>query len=116
MKRGRHSTSASSSSAFYHPSSFHHIDDDNDEDDEGISHASTLSPTCYVNSLSNEIPQVVTNPPHDEQHMQTLFTRQTKILNCQFKCETSTGAGLGQSGRASRTCGRERRNEQFGDC
>ncbi|GJZ35376.1 hypothetical protein Tco_0581193 [Tanacetum coccineum] len=57
-KRGRHSTSSSSSSALDHPSSSHNIDDDNDEDDE-----------------------VFTNPPHNEQNIQTLFTRQTKILN-----------------------------------
>ncbi|GJW89608.1 hypothetical protein Tco_0167161 [Tanacetum coccineum] len=62
-KRGRPSTSASSSFAFDHPSSSHHIDDDNDENDEGTSRASTPFPTRYVNSLTNEIPQVFSNPP-----------------------------------------------------
>nr|GEW05286.1 retrovirus-related Pol polyprotein from transposon TNT 1-94 [Tanacetum cinerariifolium] len=85
MKKGRHSTLASSSSAFDHPSSSHHVDDDNDEDDEGTSRVCSPSPTSYVNSLSNEIPQVFTNPPHDEKNMQTLFTRQTKILNRQVQ-------------------------------
>ncbi|GJV39343.1 hypothetical protein Tco_1417783 [Tanacetum coccineum] len=81
----RHSTSASSSSAFDHPSSSHHVDDDNDENDEGTSHVSTPSPTRFVNSLLNEIPQVFSNPPDDEQTMENLFTRQTKILNRQVQ-------------------------------
>ncbi|GJU10418.1 hypothetical protein Tco_1132814 [Tanacetum coccineum] len=81
-KRGRHSTSTSSSFAFDRPSFSHHEDDDNDEDDEGTSRVSSPSPNSYVNYLSNEVPQVFINPPHDEQNMQTLSTRQTKILNC----------------------------------
>ncbi|GJW81910.1 hypothetical protein Tco_0145885 [Tanacetum coccineum] len=56
-KKGRHSTSASSSSAFDHPSSPHYIDDDNDVADEDTSRISTLSPTSYVNSLSDDVPQ-----------------------------------------------------------
>nr|GEW06929.1 hypothetical protein [Tanacetum cinerariifolium] len=87
MKRGHHSTSASSSFDFDHPSSFHYVDDDNDENDEGTSRASTPSPTRFVNSLSNEIPQVFSNPPDDEHTMKTLFTRQTKILNHQVQMQ-----------------------------
>ncbi|GJU74809.1 putative ribonuclease H-like domain-containing protein [Tanacetum coccineum] len=58
MRRGRHSTS--SSSAFDQPSSSHLNDDDDndDENDKGTSHASTPSPTRFVNSLTNEVPQV----------------------------------------------------------
>nr|GEV81414.1 replication protein A 70 kDa DNA-binding subunit [Tanacetum cinerariifolium] len=83
-KRSRHFTSTSSSSAaFDHPSLSHHVDDDNDEIDEGTSRVSTPSPSSYVNSLSDDFPQVFANPPHDEQNMETLFTRQTEILNHQ---------------------------------
>ncbi|GKA27906.1 hypothetical protein Tco_0714074 [Tanacetum coccineum] len=78
-KRGRHSTSASSSSAFGHPSSFHHVDGDNNEDDEGTCRVSTPFPTCYVNYLSNDIPQVFSNPPHDDQTMANLFTRLMRL-------------------------------------
>ncbi|GKE52400.1 hypothetical protein Tco_1487556, partial [Tanacetum coccineum] len=53
----RPSTSTLSSSAFRRPSSSHHIDDDNDGNGEGTSRASTPSPTHFVNSLSNNIPQ-----------------------------------------------------------
>ncbi|GKB41480.1 hypothetical protein Tco_0886422, partial [Tanacetum coccineum] len=49
-RRGRHSTS--SSSAFNQPSSFHLNDDDGNG--EGTSRASTPSPICYVNSLTNQ--------------------------------------------------------------
>ncbi|GJX49640.1 hypothetical protein Tco_0276485 [Tanacetum coccineum] len=52
-RRGRPSTS---SSTFDHPSSSHHNDDDGN--DEGTSRASTPSPIRYVNSLTNQIPQV----------------------------------------------------------
>ncbi|GJT59843.1 hypothetical protein Tco_1003376 [Tanacetum coccineum] len=53
-RRGRHSTS--SPSAFDQPSSSHLNDDDDDDgNDEGTSRASTPSPTCFVNSLTNEL-------------------------------------------------------------
>ncbi|GJZ45512.1 hypothetical protein Tco_0593108 [Tanacetum coccineum] len=75
-RRYRHSSSTSSSSAINHPSSFHHIDDDNDVNDEGTSRTSVSSSTRVVNSL-------FTSPPHDNQNMNTLHTRQTEILNLQ---------------------------------
>ncbi|GKA00730.1 hypothetical protein Tco_0673395 [Tanacetum coccineum] len=57
MRRGRHSTS--SSSAFDQPSSSHLNDDDDYGNDEGTSRASTPSPICYVNSLTDQVPQVL---------------------------------------------------------
>ncbi|GJS52192.1 hypothetical protein Tco_0625554 [Tanacetum coccineum] len=54
-KRCRHSTS-SSTSALVNPSSSHPIDDENVANDEGISCASTSSPSRFVKSLSNDIP------------------------------------------------------------
>ncbi|GKB39667.1 hypothetical protein Tco_0884609 [Tanacetum coccineum] len=70
---GRHSTS--SSSTFDQPSSSH-LNDDDDGNDEGTSRASTPSPICYVNSLTNEVPQVFQNPPNIKPHW-NLFHRQT---------------------------------------
>ncbi|GKD96594.1 retrovirus-related pol polyprotein from transposon TNT 1-94 [Tanacetum coccineum] len=61
-RRGRSSTS--SSSAFGQPSSSHLNDDDNDGNDEGTLRASTPSPTRFVNSLTNEVPRVFSNPPN----------------------------------------------------
>ncbi|GKA51215.1 pentatricopeptide repeat-containing protein [Tanacetum coccineum] len=73
-RRGRHSTS--SSSAFDQPSSYHIKDDDDDDgNDEGISHASTPSPTRFVNSLTNEVPQVFQNPSNIDPDMEQFYTR-----------------------------------------
>ncbi|GKC45208.1 retrovirus-related pol polyprotein from transposon TNT 1-94 [Tanacetum coccineum] len=55
MRRGRHSTS---SSAFDQPSSSHLNNDDDYGNDEETSRASTPSPIRYVNSLTNQVPQV----------------------------------------------------------
>ncbi|GKC18532.1 hypothetical protein Tco_1020682 [Tanacetum coccineum] len=55
-RRGRHSTSLSST--FDQPSSSHLNDDDDNGNDEGTSRASTPSPIRYVNSLTNQVPQV----------------------------------------------------------
>ncbi|GKA22010.1 hypothetical protein Tco_0707972 [Tanacetum coccineum] len=55
-RRGRHSTF--SSSAFDQPSSSHLNDDDDDGNGEGTSRTSTPYPIRYVNSLTNQVPQV----------------------------------------------------------
>ncbi|GKC46678.1 hypothetical protein Tco_1064400 [Tanacetum coccineum] len=54
-RRGRPSTS---SSTFDQPSSSHLNDDNDDGNNEGTSRASTPSPIRYVNSLTNQVPQV----------------------------------------------------------
>ncbi|GJR23533.1 hypothetical protein Tco_0972060 [Tanacetum coccineum] len=79
-RRGRHSTS---SPTFDQPSSSHLNDDDDDGIDEGTSRASTPSPICYVNSLTNEVPQVFQNPPDIDPDLEPLYTRQTEIINRQ---------------------------------
>ncbi|GJX84334.1 hypothetical protein Tco_0335108 [Tanacetum coccineum] len=53
-RRGRHSTS---SLTFDQPSSSHLNDDDDDGNGERTSRASTPSPTCFVNSLTSDVPQ-----------------------------------------------------------
>ncbi|GKC69376.1 hypothetical protein Tco_1115259, partial [Tanacetum coccineum] len=55
-RRGRHSTS--SSSAFDQPSSSY-LNDDDDGNGKGTSRAITPSPVCFVNSLTNDVPQFV---------------------------------------------------------
>ncbi|GJW75924.1 hypothetical protein Tco_0135294 [Tanacetum coccineum] len=82
-RRGRSSTS--SSSAFGQPSSSHLNDDDNDGNDEGTSRASTPSPTHFVNSLTNEVPRVFSNPPNIDPNIEEFYTRQTEILNRQVQ-------------------------------
>ncbi|GJU22162.1 hypothetical protein Tco_1155504 [Tanacetum coccineum] len=77
-RRGRHSTSTSS--AFDQPSSSY-LNDDDDDYDEGTLRAITPSPTRFVNSLTNEVPQVFQNPSNIDPHMEPFYTRQTKIIN-----------------------------------
>ncbi|GKA13022.1 hypothetical protein Tco_0692568 [Tanacetum coccineum] len=87
-RRGRHSTS--SSSAFDQPSSSHLNDDDDDGNDKGTSRASTPSPIRYVNSITNEVPQIFQNPPNIDPNMEPFYTRQTKIINRQVYDEDVT--------------------------
>ncbi|GKA82908.1 hypothetical protein Tco_0789656 [Tanacetum coccineum] len=98
-KRARPSTSTSSSSAFGQPSSSHHIDDNNDGNDEGTSRASTPSPIRFVNSLSNDIPQVFSNPPNINPNMEAFYTCQTKILNRQVQLRDEQQGGLRSIGK-----------------
>ncbi|GJU55311.1 putative reverse transcriptase domain-containing protein [Tanacetum coccineum] len=94
MRRGRHSTS--SSSAFDQPSSSHLNDDDDDDDgnDEGTSRASTSSPIRYVNSLTNQVPQVFQNPPNIDPHLEPFYTRQTEIINRQVQLRDEHHGGV----------------------
>nr|GEW51626.1 hypothetical protein [Tanacetum cinerariifolium] len=79
-KRCRQSNSASYSFIFVHTSQSHHLYDNDDENEEETSCASTPSPSKFVNSLSNDVPQVSEYPPHANQ---TMLTYQTQILNHQ---------------------------------
>ncbi|GJZ79032.1 hypothetical protein Tco_0643869 [Tanacetum coccineum] len=91
-RRGRHSTS--SSSAFDQPSSSHLNDDDDDGNDEGTSRTSTPSPIRYVNSLTNQVPQVFQNPPNIDPHLEPFYTRQTEIINRQVQLRDEHRGGV----------------------
>ncbi|GKF65016.1 hypothetical protein Tco_0188464, partial [Tanacetum coccineum] len=94
-RRGRHSTS--SSSAFDQPSSSHLDDADDDDGDgngEGTARASTPSLIHYVNSLTNEVPQVFQNPPNIDPYLEPFYTRQTEIINRQVQIRDEQRGGL----------------------
>ncbi|GKE30038.1 hypothetical protein Tco_1445422 [Tanacetum coccineum] len=95
-RRGRHSTS--SSSAFDQSSSSHL----NDGNYEGTSRASTSSPICYVNSLTNQVPQVFQNPPNIDPDLEPFYTRQTKIINRQVKLLDEHRGGVRSIGKSLR--------------
>nr|GEU60878.1 hypothetical protein [Tanacetum cinerariifolium] len=97
MKSGRHSTS--SSFTFDQPSSTHLNDDDDDGNDEGTSHASTPSPTRFVNSLTNEVPRVFQNLINVETDMEQFYIRPTKILNHQVQLIDVHCGGLRSIGK-----------------
>ncbi|GJX88478.1 hypothetical protein Tco_0340492 [Tanacetum coccineum] len=65
------------------PSHQHDDDDDDDDDDDNVqtSHASTPSPTTYHNSLDPLNYQNYQMPSVSEQTDETLFERQTALLN-----------------------------------
>ncbi|GJU40670.1 pentatricopeptide repeat-containing protein [Tanacetum coccineum] len=86
-RRGRHSTS--SSSAFDQPSSSYLNDADDDGNGEGTSRASTPSPIRFVNSLTNDVPQVFQNPPNIDPHMEPFYTAKPKSSTVKFIFEMS---------------------------
>ncbi|GKC37420.1 hypothetical protein Tco_1049804 [Tanacetum coccineum] len=100
MRRGRHSTSFSS--AFDQPSSSHLNDDDDYGNDEGTSRASTPSLISYVNSLTNQVPQVFQNPPNIKPHLEPFYTRQTEIINRQVQLRDENRGGVRSIGKSLR--------------
>ncbi|GJZ52125.1 hypothetical protein Tco_0606640 [Tanacetum coccineum] len=94
--------STSSSSAFDQPSSSHLNDDDDDGNGEGTSRASTPSPIRYVNSLTNQVPQVFQNPPNIDPHLEPFYTRQTEIINRQVQIRDEQRGGLRSIGKGLR--------------
>ncbi|GJW77620.1 hypothetical protein Tco_0139302 [Tanacetum coccineum] len=100
MRRGHHSTS--SSSAFDQPSSSHLNDDDDYGNGEGTSRASTPSPIRYVNSLTDQVPQVFQNPPNIEPHLEPFYTRQTEIINRQVQLRDENRGGVRSIGKSLR--------------
>ncbi|GKE95920.1 hypothetical protein Tco_1580775 [Tanacetum coccineum] len=79
--RGKARHSISSSSSHHHGTSSHQHDDDDDDDDVETSRASTPSPTTYLNSLNPLNYQNYKIPSASEQTDETLFERQTTLLN-----------------------------------
>ncbi|GJW13883.1 retrovirus-related pol polyprotein from transposon TNT 1-94 [Tanacetum coccineum] len=105
-RRGRHSTS---SFAFHQPSSSYLNDDDDDVNGKGTSHASTPSPICDVNSLTNEVPQVFQNPHNIDPHLEPFYTLQTKIINRQVHIRDENHGGLRSIGKGLRNLWRNMR-------
>nr|GFC43492.1 pentatricopeptide repeat-containing protein [Tanacetum cinerariifolium] len=90
-KRCRSSNPGVSSNVLEHPSSSNHIDENNDGIDEESFHSNTPSPSQLINSLSNVIPRVFENPPHEDQ---TMHIYQTKTLNHQSQYRDEHPKGL----------------------
>ncbi|GKG40384.1 hypothetical protein Tco_0467161, partial [Tanacetum coccineum] len=79
--RGKARHSVSSSSSHHHGTSSHQHDNDDDDDDVETSRVSTPSPTTYLNSLDPPNYQNYQMPSASEQTDETLFERQTILLN-----------------------------------
>ncbi|GJR32927.1 hypothetical protein Tco_1109159 [Tanacetum coccineum] len=100
-RRPRHSVS-SSSSHHQGTSSHQHDDDDDDDDDDNVqtSRASTPSPTTYLNSLDPLNYQNYQMPSASEQTDETLFERQTVLLNQTQQMHKEMRGGFKSFGKA----------------
>nr|GEV48019.1 copia protein [Tanacetum cinerariifolium] len=85
--------------------------DDDDGNDKGTSHASTLSPTRFVNSLTNDVPQVFQNPHNNDPHMEPFYTYQTKIINRQVQIRDEHRGGLRLIGKGLKNLWRNMKND-----
>ncbi|GJY06901.1 hypothetical protein Tco_0373955 [Tanacetum coccineum] len=92
--------SVSSSSSHHHGTSSHQHDDDDDDDDVETSRASTPSPTTYLNSLNPLNYQNYEMPSASEQTDETLFERQTTLLNQTQEMHKEMRGGFKSFGKA----------------
>ncbi|GJS49553.1 zf-CCHC domain-containing protein [Tanacetum coccineum] len=95
--KARHSVSSSSS---HHQGMSSHQHDDDDYDDVKTSRASTPSPTTYLNSLNPLEYQNYQMPSTSEQTDETLFERQTTLLNQMQQMHKEMQGGFKSFGKA----------------
>ncbi|GJT98628.1 hypothetical protein Tco_1094146 [Tanacetum coccineum] len=96
--RGKARRSVSSSSSHHQGTSSHQHDDD--DDDVKTSRASTPSPTTYINSLHPLDYQNYQMPSSSEQTDETLFARQTTLLNQTQRMHEEMRGGFKSFGKA----------------
>ncbi|GJS45869.1 hypothetical protein Tco_0595990 [Tanacetum coccineum] len=94
--RGKARHSVSSSSSHHQGTSSHQHDDD---DDVKTSRASTPSPTTYLNSY-HSLPKNYHMPSASEQTNETLFERQTTLLNQTQQMHKEMRGGFKSFGKA----------------
>nr|GFA33977.1 hypothetical protein [Tanacetum cinerariifolium] len=94
IHKARHSIS--SSSTHHYGSSSHQEDDD---ENEGISQASTPSPTTYINSLSPLNYKKYDIPTSSEKDDDLLFERHTALLNQTQKMHEELRGGFKSFGK-----------------
>ncbi|GJW76845.1 hypothetical protein Tco_0138527 [Tanacetum coccineum] len=100
MPLARHVISYSSSSSHHQGTSSHQHNNDDDDDDVQTSRASTSSPTSYINSLDPLNYQNYQMPSAFEQTDETLFERQTALLNQTQQMHKEMRGGFKSFGKA----------------
>ncbi|GJR70066.1 hypothetical protein Tco_0016131 [Tanacetum coccineum] len=78
----------------------HHLNQHDDDDDVETSRASTPSPTTYLNSLNPLNYQNYQMPSSSEQTDETLFERQTTLLNQTQQMHKEMRGGFKSFGKA----------------
>ncbi|GKA07667.1 hypothetical protein Tco_0686891 [Tanacetum coccineum] len=97
-KRPRESNDRSSSTTQNHPSSSLLLDAIVDEnDDESFHSNSSSSPSQNISSLSNVIPKVIQNPPHESHNLNTYLS---ETINVQTQQREAHREGLRSIGQA----------------
>ncbi|GJV77179.1 hypothetical protein Tco_1508763 [Tanacetum coccineum] len=96
--RGKARRSVSSSSSHHQGTSSHQHDDD--DDDVKTSRVSTPSPTTYLNSLNPLEYQNYQMPSLSEQTDETIFARQTTLLNQTQQMHKEMRGGFKSFGKA----------------
>ncbi|GJU49747.1 hypothetical protein Tco_1219302 [Tanacetum coccineum] len=97
LGKARHSVSSSS---LHQGMSSHQHNDDDDDDNAQTSRASTPSPTTYLNSLDPLNYQNYQMPSASEQTDETLFERQTALLNQTQQMHKEMRGGFKSFGKA----------------
>ncbi|GJY84751.1 hypothetical protein Tco_0498777 [Tanacetum coccineum] len=97
VKRARHSVSSSS---FHHQGTSSHQQDDDDDDDVKTSRASTPSPITYLNSFNLLDYHNYQMPSSSEQTDETLFARQTTLINQMQQIHKEMRGGFKSFGKA----------------
>ncbi|GKB98056.1 hypothetical protein Tco_0984193 [Tanacetum coccineum] len=111
LDNARHSISSSSS---HHQGISSHQHDDDDDNVE-TSRASTPSPNTYFNSLNPLDYQNYKIPPSSQQTDETLFARQTTLLNQTQQMHEEMRGGFKSFGKALKGCFARRKSEDNGD-
>ncbi|GJX93633.1 hypothetical protein Tco_0348219 [Tanacetum coccineum] len=88
------SNPSSSSTTLNHSSSSHHLDENVDEES---SHSNTPSLPQLITSLSNVVPRIFENLPHESQSLDSF---QTEIINHQIQHQDEHQKGLRSIGKA----------------
>nr|GEW55508.1 hypothetical protein [Tanacetum cinerariifolium] len=99
----------SSTSAHHNRGSLSYQGDD--DKDDGASHASTLSPTTYLNSLGPLDYQPYNIPTSSEQNDDLLFERETDLLNQTQQMHKKLKGGFMSFGKAMRGVFSKKKNQ-----
>ncbi|GJT88953.1 hypothetical protein Tco_1070670 [Tanacetum coccineum] len=111
--RGKARHSISSSSSHHQGRSSHQHDDD--DDNVETSQASTPSPNTYFNSLNPQDYQNYEIPSSSQQTNETLFARQTTLLNQTQQMHEEMRGGFKSFGKALKGCLARRKSEDNGE-
>ncbi|GJS39300.1 hypothetical protein Tco_0564343 [Tanacetum coccineum] len=76
------------------------MNDDGNEKDLAV--PITPTPIRYINSLTNQVPQVFQNPPNIDPHLEPFYTRQTEIISRQVQLRDEHRGGVRSIGKSLR--------------